>query len=116
MEKNSKLLKVLEEVHFRGNGTNTHKKILEMNEDISEWTNEVIEQNGRMLTPNKQKEKAFFEHYTKISSVNGKTQNLEVKRKISELTLEEFQGATKDLSNKKSPGPDPFVFFLKFLK
>ena len=77
-----------------------------MNEDISERTNEVIEQNGRMLTSNKQKAKAFLKHYTKISSGKGNILKLEGKRKISEFTLEEFQEATKNLSNEKSPGPD----------
>lgn len=100
----------LEEMDYRTNTRQTHKRISTMNEKIEERSNEVINQNDKLLISTQSKSKAFLKHYVKVSRGKSKISKLKIERTHEPFTFEEFDEAIKTMHEEKAPGPDGIFF------
>lgn len=106
----------LKTMNYRTNASHTHRRISTINEKIQERSNEAINQNGKILTSNKAKSKAFLNHYLKVSSGKSKIRKLKPQQKPEPFTFNELQDAAKMMEENKAPGPDGIQFeFIKHL-
>lgn len=78
-----------------------------MNETLQERSNEAIQNEGKLLTSNKAKAKAFQKHYLKVSSGASKIKKINhINRNIDPFAFEEFEDAARTIDKQKAPGPD----------
>lgn len=112
--KNDKFLQTLEDLDFRANGVNTHRKISDLNENLNQRSNDVIQVNGNLLTSNKAKATAFAKHYAKVSSGPSKILKIPSTCEVAPFSFDDLRFATSETDDNKSPGPDGIL--IEFIK